>query len=110
MESSPAVNPRRALGAYYTPADVASTLATWALQSNVGPVLDPSYGPCRFLTAALDVLRASGARHPADIHGIDIDAVATEATTGSCSVAARDQSSSCTATSSPWTRPRRSPP
>ncbi len=82
MEFSAAVNPRRALGAFYTPQDIAATLTKWALRGNVGPVLDPSYGVCRFLTAAVAVLRSEGALHPErSVHGIDVDAAATGATT-----------------------------
>ncbi|MEX2193917.1 MAG: N-6 DNA methylase [Thermoleophilaceae bacterium] len=82
MESSAAVSPRRALGAYYTPTDIAASLTKWALRGNVGPVLDPSYGVCRFLTAALDVLKTEGATYPEHLlHGIDVDAAATAPTT-----------------------------
>jgi adenine-specific DNA-methyltransferase len=74
--------PQRALGAYYTPRDIADTLTRWALNGNAGPILDPSYGTCRFLEAALSVLRDAGVQRPVRlIHGIDIDADATRATT-----------------------------
>ncbi|MGN6373002.1 MAG: N-6 DNA methylase [Solirubrobacteraceae bacterium] len=73
---------QRALGAYYTPPDVARALTLWALRDSSGPVLDPSYGICRFLDAAVDVLAAAGVDRPARaVHGVDIDAVATSATT-----------------------------
>jgi len=76
------VVPRRALGAYYTPTDIAETLTRWALRANLGPVLDPSYGVCRFLVAAVEVLAEGGVENPAcAVHGIDIDADATAATT-----------------------------
>lgn len=82
MESSAAVSPRRALGAYYTPTDIAACLTQWGLRGNVGPVLDPSYGVCRFLTAALDYLTTLGAAQSERlVHGIDVDAAGTSPTT-----------------------------
>ncbi len=73
---------RRALGVYYTPPDVAHALTRWALRENPGPVLDPSYGVCRFLDAALDVLAAAGVKRPArEVNGVDVDAKASAAST-----------------------------
>lgn len=73
---------QRSLGAYYTPADIAETLTAWALRGNAGPVLDPSYGICRFLDAAVDVLARMRAPHPErQVHGIDIDREGTAETT-----------------------------
>lgn len=73
---------RRALGAYYTPSDIAVTLTQWALRDNIGPVLDPSYGICRFLDAAVDVLTGLKAPHPElAVYGIDVDEEATVKTT-----------------------------
>jgi adenine-specific DNA-methyltransferase len=85
---------KRALGAYYTPSDIALSLTRWALRDNPGRVLDPSYGICRFLAAAVDVLAASGVEHPARaVHGVDIDAEATASTTHAliCKGARRSQ-------------------
>jgi hypothetical protein len=74
---------RRSLGLYYTPTDIAVTLTAWALRSNAGPVLDPSYGTCRFLVEAVSVLAAAGVAHPQrEVFGVDVDASATAEATG----------------------------
>ncbi|MDQ3673988.1 MAG: N-6 DNA methylase [Gemmatimonadota bacterium] len=79
----PALRQQRALGAYYTPIDIARALARWALGENAGPVLDPSYGTCRFLDAAVGVLSDLGSQRPERlVHGIDVDETATAETTG----------------------------
>ena len=65
---------RRLLGAYYTPADVASLLAQWAVVSDAGRVLDPSFGGCAFMQAAASHLKRKGCRRPGDlIFGVDVD-------------------------------------
>ena len=65
---------RRLLGAYYTPDDLATVLARWALADTDGPVLDPSYGGCAFLEAAARVLAEEDpSRGGADVYGVDID-------------------------------------
>jgi adenine-specific DNA-methyltransferase len=80
--SQPSPASQRTLGSYYTPSDIAHTLTAWALQDNIGPVLDPSYGICRFLAAAVDVLADASVRRPARlVHGVDIDAEATTEST-----------------------------
>lgn len=72
---------QRALGAFYTPPDVAEALTRWALRDSAGPVLDPSYGTCRFLDAAVDVMEARGDTAAlSKVHGIDIDSAATTRT------------------------------
>lgn len=82
MEASESPHTRRALGAYYTPQDIAGILTAWTLRENAGPVLDPSYGTCRFLTEAIRVLSESGVTDPhRAVHGVDIDAEATAGTT-----------------------------
>jgi hypothetical protein len=64
---------RKRLGLYYTPDELAAVLSSWAI-SRVGRVLDPSFGGCSFLSAALIRLRALGADSPEQlIHGIDVD-------------------------------------
>ena len=65
---------RRLLGAYYTPDDLATVLATWALADGEGPILDPSYGGCAFLEAAARVLSEdTPSTGGADVYGVDID-------------------------------------
>ena len=73
------MNERRLLGAYYTPENLTSILARWALTGLHGNVLDPSYGGCAFLTAAADVLEESGVPNAGSrIFGVDIDKACTD--------------------------------
>lgn len=68
------INPRRLLGAYYTPDALASILATWALAPGKGNVLDPSFGGCAFLNAATAILASRGVSKPGDrVFGVDVD-------------------------------------
>ena len=74
------VNRRRRLGAYYTPRDVATTMARWALDGGTGPLLDPSYGGCAFLDAAGLVLGERGIEGPYEqLYGVDIDSACANA-------------------------------
>ena len=68
------INPRRLLGAYYTPDALASILATWALAPGKGNVLDPSFGGCAFLNAATTILASRGISEPGErVFGVDVD-------------------------------------
>lgn len=74
---------RRLLGAYYTPDDLATALARWALADGHGPILDPSYGGCAFLEAAARVLsEGTPSRGGEGVYGVDIDPA--------CAATARD--------------------
>jgi len=65
---------RRALGIYYTPRSAAALLARWAIRDRTDTVLEPSFGGCTILEAAVDRLRALGCRRPANqIFGYDVD-------------------------------------
>jgi adenine-specific DNA-methyltransferase len=65
---------RKSLGVFYTPQWIAEALVDWALRSNVGPILDPSFGGCAFLRASLDTLRRlHDSMAGAQIFGFDID-------------------------------------
>ena len=65
---------RRKLGIFYTPESLARLLVEWALDNQVGPILDPSFGGCAFLTAALQCLEERGVLNAGKlIHGFDID-------------------------------------
>jgi adenine-specific DNA-methyltransferase len=67
-------NSRKANGKYYTPGAVARPLVAWALNGGNGRVLDPSFGGCAFLCAALDELKTRGVRLPGQfICGVDLD-------------------------------------
>ena len=73
------INPRRLLGAYYTPDALASILATWALASGKGNVLDPSFGGCAFLNAATTILASKGISEPGKrVFGVDVDPTCIE--------------------------------
>ena len=68
------INPRRLLGAYYTPDSLANILATWALAHEKGNVLDPSFGGCAFLNAATTILASRGISEPGErVFGVDVD-------------------------------------
>ena len=69
-----AVNPRRLLGAYYTPDELAGVLAEWAIAPKTGTVLDPSFGGCAFMNAATKVLKNRGVVDPGRlVYGVDVD-------------------------------------
>ena len=70
---------RRLLGVYYTPDDLAMVLVRWALADGNGPVLDPSYGGCAFLEAAVRVLAdKDSSRAQTWVYGVDIDPTCAE--------------------------------
>ena len=65
---------RRLLGAYYTPEPIADILTRWALAPGAGTVLDPSFGGCAFLDAAIAVLAGKGVLNPNRlVFGVDVD-------------------------------------
>ena len=65
---------RRLLGSYYTPDELAAVLVRWALADGDGPVLDPSYGGCAFLEAAVQALsRVDPSYAGTRVYGVDID-------------------------------------
>ncbi len=62
------------LAAFYTPMDVAQTITDWAIRNAKDRILDPSYGGCAFLCAALAAF--TRLRNPAPgrgIFGVDVD-------------------------------------
>lgn len=64
----------RRLGAFYTPDDLATVLASWAINRGDTRVLDPSFGGCSFLRAAHSQLRRLGVRSAGTkIYGVDVD-------------------------------------
>jgi len=65
---------RRALGIYYTPRSAAAMLAKWAIRSYDDTILEPSFGGCTILDAALNQLRSLGSSRPEkQIFGFDVD-------------------------------------
>ena len=79
QDGVPDVSRRRILGAYYTPPHLAEVLVRWALAGGTGTVLDPSYGGCAFLDAAVSVLREGDRDRPGGhIYGVDVDPLCAE--------------------------------
>src|SRR5258708_28167585 len=65
---------RRRSGIYYTPANVAKEVTRWAVADRDAIVLDPSFGGCAFLNAAVQRLRSLEANSPVkQIYGADKD-------------------------------------
>lgn len=65
---------KKELGAYYTPSVLASLLAKWAIQSPSDCILEPGFGGCGFLQAAVDRLSELGCLTPKNqLYGCDID-------------------------------------
>jgi adenine-specific DNA-methyltransferase len=65
---------RRRSGIYYTPANVAKEVTRWAITDRDAIVLDPSFGGCAFLNAAVQRLRSLEASSPVkQIYGADKD-------------------------------------
>lgn len=71
------VSEDRLLGRFYTPDLVAETLVRWGLAGEARSVLDPSFGGCSFLRAAVNCLNDLGVQNPGHhIFGADIDPAA----------------------------------
>ena len=65
---------RRNLGIYYTPRHAAAILAKWAIRDAKETVLEPSFGGCALLSAAVARLSELGSEAPAaQLQGYDID-------------------------------------
>ncbi len=75
-QSDPSSQPltQRELGAYYTPSVLAALLAKWAIRSRNEHILEPGFGGCGFLQAAVDRLAELGSSSPKNqLFGCDID-------------------------------------
>jgi adenine-specific DNA-methyltransferase len=78
--SNESASRKRQNGVYYTPSDVAALLCSWAIRSKDDTVLEPSFGGCAFLEAAVKRLASLGASHPLQqIRGCDVDPLAFDA-------------------------------
>jgi adenine-specific DNA-methyltransferase len=67
---------RKALGAFYTPPEMAASLVDWAVRSPGDRVFDPSFGGSVFLESALQRLRQLGTTPEAaraQVFGADVD-------------------------------------
>ncbi len=70
---------RRKIGAYYTPIEVTRILCEWGIRTRMDKVLEPCFGGCTFLEAAIEELRKKGQKFPNEnIFGSDIDPLAFE--------------------------------
>ncbi len=68
---------RRSLGIYYTPQHAAELLAEWAIRRADETVLEPSFGGCALLMAAVGRLTELGSDAPAaQLLGYDVDPAA----------------------------------
>lgn len=71
------ISHRKKIGAYYTPLTVSTILSTWGIRSADDLVLEPCFGGCTFLEAA--IARLSKLGHPSpesNLFGCDIDPLA----------------------------------
>jgi adenine-specific DNA-methyltransferase len=65
---------KKQLGQYYTPREVAEALTDWAILGSDTTVLDPSFGGCAFLYAALQVFQQRGVDQAGrQVYGVDVD-------------------------------------
>ncbi|UVC12659.1 N-6 DNA methylase (plasmid) [Rhizobium sp. TH2] len=65
---------RRRLGAYYTPERLSRLLSHWAIRTGDETILEPSFGGCGFVSAAMEALKKAGATNAvSQIYGCDID-------------------------------------
>lgn len=68
---------RKKIGAFYTPLTVSTVLSAWGIRTSNDTVLEPCFGGCTFLEAAIDRLGALGNRTPEkNLYGCDIDPLA----------------------------------
>jgi len=67
----------KALGKYYTPRELAQKLANWTIVEPETKFLDPSFGGCSFLYAAIERLQDLGTQKPGRfVYGVDLDPTA----------------------------------
>ena len=73
------ISHRRTLGAFYTPMAVSRALAKWGIRSSEDAVLEPCFGGCTFLEAAVERLGSFGHSRPTtNLFGCDVDPLAFE--------------------------------
>jgi adenine-specific DNA-methyltransferase len=71
------ISHRKKIGAFYTPLNVSTVLSSWGIRTSEDTVLEPCFGGCTFLEAAIDRLGALGNSTPErNLFGCDIDPLA----------------------------------
>jgi adenine-specific DNA-methyltransferase len=71
------ISHRKKIGAFYTPLTVSTALSLWGIRTPADTVLEPCFGGCTFLEAAVDRLRVLGNPAPEqNLYGCDIDPLA----------------------------------
>ncbi len=65
--------PAKALGAFYTDAQVAEFLVWWAVRDATDVILDPSFGGGVFLRAACQLLESLGGTPRNQVFGVELD-------------------------------------
>lgn len=74
IETPPSRADRRVQGIFYSPADIAHAMTSWAVRDATDTVFDPSFGGCAFLRAASGRLRMLGTPNPnRQLYGVDSD-------------------------------------
>ncbi|MGK5071050.1 HsdM family class I SAM-dependent methyltransferase [Janthinobacterium sp. RT4P48] len=71
------ISHRKKIGAFYTPLTVSTVLSSWGIRSSKDTILEPCFGGCTFLEAAVSRLTALGSKTPEkNLFGCDIDPLA----------------------------------
>lgn len=71
------ISHRKKIGAFYTPLTISTALSSWGIRAPTDLVLEPCFGGCTFLEAAIVRLNALGHETPEDnLFGCDIDPLA----------------------------------
>ncbi|SHN44753.1 N-6 DNA Methylase [Duganella sacchari] len=71
------ISHRRTIGAFYTPITVSTALSNWGIRSKEDRVLEPCFGGCTFLEAAIERLKSFGHTRPEmNLFGCDLDPLA----------------------------------
>lgn len=75
--TSHTISHRRTIGAFYTPITVSTALSKWGIRSKTDSILEPCFGGCTFLEAAIERLKALGHTRPElNLFGCDLDPLA----------------------------------
>jgi hypothetical protein len=71
------ISHRRSIGAFYTPFTVSTALSKWGIRTKSDRILEPCFGGCTFLEAAIERFKAFGhTRTEKNLFGCDLDPLA----------------------------------